>query len=303
MKKRTPLIAIIGANGQLGRDLVISLKQKNFNVIPVYHTSQEGIMLDISNKMEVFSFVNNYKPNIIINTAAFHKVDLCEEQPKKAFEVNCLGVENLVKAISSSSGIRIINISTDYIFDGERGWYSEDDLPNPINIYGESKLLGERVLKNNLEEKDYLILRVQALQGRGGSSVKGQNFVETMIKLGKERGLVKVVKDQITKPSFTKDLAEAIGDLIKIGAYGIYNLTNEGSSSWYDFAKQIFKDMNMNVDCIPITTEEASVLFKYKAKRPLNTTLSTKKIEDLKIKLRPWQDSLKEYIKNRTNGI
>lgn len=300
-------ILVIGANGQLGSDLTSLLERKGENVIPAYHTYIGGVNIDIASEENVFSVFEAYRPGVVINTAAFHNVDLCEEQPERAFLVNAIGPKNLAEASKKYNSF-IIHFSTDYVFDGflDVGKeYSEEDLPNPLNTYGKSKLEGEKMINDIMDNNKFLILRVQALQGISKSSVKGTNFIEKMIKTGEEKGLVKVVSDQITKPSFTRYLSELIYFLIRNEMSGTYHLANGGTAcSWYFFAKEIFNKLKMNVECIPINTNEASQLFNYRARRPLNTALSTKKIEkELGIKLKPWEESLEEYLRRRKNGI
>jgi len=300
-------IAVIGANGQLGTDLVSYLKRgEDIKIIPVYHSPSnlEGTYLDVSNQEQVKEFFKDCHPNIVINTAAFHKVDLCEEHPERAFEVNAFGAKNLAKS-SRMYGSTLVHISTDYVFDGNLGRpYSEEDIPNPVNAYGKSKLEGENLIKDTLGGENYFIIRTQALYGLSKSSVKGTNFVETILKSGKEKKLVKVVNDQITNPTFTKDLAEGITSLIETERYGTYHLTNQGSCSWLDFAREIFRLENIDAETVPVTTEEAAILFDCKARRPLNTSLNTKKASKLGINLRPWSKGLEEYLKYRKkNGI
>jgi dTDP-4-dehydrorhamnose reductase len=291
------LTLIVGSNGQLGSELVKFYKEKGEPSIGLNHRDIE--VTDYDNVRRVMA---EYNPRVVINTAAYHKVDACEENPQHAFGINAIGARNVAIACADV-GATLVHMGTDYVFDGEMGSpYREENSANPVNVYGTSKIAGEMFVQNILPE--HFIIRTAAIQGLSKSSVKGSNFIETMLKLGKERGLVQVVSDQITSPTYAPDLADGIFKLIRTGAYGTYHLTNKGNCSWYEFAKEIFAIENVDVKVVPIPTDEASKLFNYKARRPLNTSLDISKAEATGVKMRLWQSAVAAYLnEGRANGI
>ncbi|WP_048150689.1 dTDP-4-dehydrorhamnose reductase [Palaeococcus ferrophilus] len=275
-------VAIIGANGQLGSDLV---KVFGEDAIPLTHKD-----LDVTD-FESLKILKELKPDVIINTAAYHKTDECEENPEKTFLVNSVGARNVALVSSEIEAIDIY-ISTDYVFSGTKGEpYTEEDVPDPINVYGVSKYAGE-LLTKYLTDKHYII-RVSSLFGVAGASGKGGNFVETMIKLGKAGKEINVVNDIVMSPTYTKDAALAIKRILeKKLPYGIYHVTNDGFCSWYEFAKEIFKLTGMEANLNPITSSE----FPTKAKRPKFSALNVGKLKSHGIWMRPWSDALREYL-------
>lgn len=234
--------------------------------------------------------IKEYRPDFIINTAAFIKVDQCEEEPLKAFSVNAIGAKN-VAAVSKEIGAVTVFISTDYVFDGFKGEpYTEDDVPNPINTYGISKLAGELYTKQN--PKHYII-RVASLFGVAGASGKGGNFVETMIAKAKRGEQISVVDDMWMSPTYTRDAALAIKRIIEAELpYGIYHVTNEGCCTWFQFAKEIFKITNLNPALTPIKTSQLQM----KAKRPKFSALRSVKLPKYGIKMRDWKEALYDYL-------
>jgi len=277
-------VAVIGASGQLGSDLI-----KVFDdVIPLTHRDIE--VTDLSS-CEV---LKELKPDVIINTAAYHKTDECEENPEKTFLVNSVGARN-VALICRKIGAIDVYISTDYVFDGaKKEPYTEEDIPNPINVYGVSKYAGE-ILTRYICEKCYII-RVSSLFGVAGARGKGGNFVETMIKKAKAGDELNVVNDITMSPTYTKDAAVAIKEIIynKL-PYGIYHVTNDGSCTWYEFAKTIFEITGIDAKLNPITSDK----FPTKAKRPKNSALSIEKMKSFGIVMRHWRDALKDYLKEK----
>ena len=258
---------IIGANGMLGFDLC--------KVFPdaVKLTHRE---LDITDRKQVLESILNLKPDVVINAAAYTNVDGCEENQELAFQINGDGAGYIAEACSLA-GAKLIHFSTDYVFEGSKKEYVESDIPNPINIYGRSKLLGEKKILENL--KDYRIIRTSWLFG-----THGKNFVETILRLSREMDSVKVVNDQFGKPTYTGDLATKIKEVIEFDA-GIYHITNEGVCSWYEFAASIIDNV------IPCSTDE----FPRKAKRPEYSVLVNTKTEPM----RHWKEALKAYLKER----
>ena len=263
-------ILIVGAHGMLGSDL-------NLVLSPKWALGHKD--LDITNRQEVLEKISALKPDVIINCAAFTNVDGAEDDPEGAFLLNGEAVSYLVEAAKKVDAI-LVHYSTDYVFDGEKdGEYEEDDFTGPINVYGESKLRGEQYL----EGKFYLI-RTSWLYGKNG-----QNFVDTMLELADKYDEIKVVNDQVGKPTWTLDLAKATADLLSVMPdFGVYHLVNEGALTWYDFAREIFKSAGQDVKVSPVTTGE----FPRPAKRPMNSTLKNAKRPEL----RPVKEALDEYL-------
>lgn len=275
-------ILITGANGQLGRELQKQYKGKDVEIIPT--DVQE---LDITNVEMVYKFINEKRPDVIINCAAHTQVDKCEEQLDLAYKINTIGPKNLASA-AFSIGAEIVQISTDYVFSGDGNTeLTEFDTPDPQTVYGTTKLHGENFVKT-LNPKHY-ILRTAWLYG------DGNNFVKTMIKLSENHKELKVVNDQVGTPTSTVDLAKVVIKLIDEKNYGLFHCTCKGVCSWYDFAKEIFRLKNIDIDVIPCTTEE----FPRPAKRPKYSVLRNYMLEITTGDItKEWQESLKEYIEN-----
>lgn len=282
-------IALIGAAGQLGSDIQRANTKYSYEVIPITHED-----MDVTDFNKAYKVLKEIKPEVIINTSAFHKVDDCEKESDKAYAVNTIGVRNL-GVISNELNSPIVQISTDYVFDGEKEdktiGYTEFDVPNPTNIYGISKLRGEKLLSTVVNK--YYIVRTAWLFGTGGSKSKGGNFVTTMLRLAKERDELKVVNDQIGTPTNTYHLACQILELIKYPYYGTYHATCEGMTSWYDYALEIFRQAGVNIRVVPVSSNE----FKTLAKRPDFSVLENKmlKLQDINI-MPEWQKALAEYL-------
>lgn len=293
-------ILVNGAKGQLGSKIIeIAYQRLLFNnnaiSININFIEADSKQLDITNRSSVLNHINNISPNIIINCAAYTNVDEAEENYERAFQVNSLGPRNLAIA-AESVGAKLINISTDYVFDGrgvivnnERVPYREYDLPNPINVYGRTKLLGENYVREFCSK--YFIIRTSWLYGETGN-----NFIKTIIKLAKEKGKLQVVNDQIGNPTNAEDLANHILKLAFTDEYGIYHCTGNGITSWYDFACKIVE--YAGIDCIvePVTSEQ----FTRKAKRPSYSCLDNMMIRStIGDNMRNWEEALYDFIKNR----
>lgn len=258
---------IIGSNGMLGSDLC-----KVFpDAVKLTHHD-----LDITDREQVIESILKIKPDVVINAAAYTNVDGCEDNKELAFQVNGYGPGYTAEACARV-GAKLVHFSTDYVFDGSRKEYVESDIPNPINVYGHSKLLGEKKIIENMN--DYRIVRISWLFG-----IHGKNFVETMLKLSGEMDTVKVVNDQFGKPTYTMDLASKIREIIGLDPE-IYHITNDGICSWYEFASSIINNV------IPCTSEE----FQRKAKRPKYSVLTNTKTE----LMRHWREALKDYLQER----
>ncbi|MFH1338466.1 MAG: dTDP-4-dehydrorhamnose reductase [Candidatus Omnitrophota bacterium] len=250
---------------------------------------QHFIQCDITDKDKVAASINKVKPDLIIHAAAYTDVDGCELNPEKAFAVNAKGTENIAQAAKESDAA-LFYISTDYVFDGKKDKpYTEADAPNPINIYGKSKLEGEKAVRSLLDK--YFILRTSWLFGPGG-----KNFVTTILNKAGESRELRVVDDQIGSPTYTLDLADAVKNLLSMLAanlYGIYHITNGGGCSWCEFAKKIVLLSNLKTQILPITSEESN----RPAPRPKMSLLDNSKlIVTFKLRLRPWQEALRDFM-------
>lgn len=272
-------ILITGAKGMLGTDLVKRLSIKN-DVIGVDIND-----FDINDEKETVREIKKTHPEIVINTAAFTDVDGCEREGEKAFKVNRDGARNVARGCREA-GSRLIHISTDYVFDGAKGEpYKEEDEPIPINVYGMSKLEGEKEIGNF----KFLIIRTSWLFGKNG-----KNFVDTILRLAKEKEELRVVDDQIGSPTYTVDLSESIERLIFSGAGGIVHCCNSGECSWYEFAKEIIRTKGIKgANVVPITSGE----LKRPAPRPSYSVLSNERYHRLTgHRLRRWEEGLRDYL-------
>jgi len=288
IKKRKKAL-LIGADGQLGTDLRKVLEDYTL-LCPLIDD------LDITQFDKVKEYIKQNLPTLIINTAAFHQVDECEKNPQKSFLVNTLAVKNLAE-ICKELDIPLVHISTDYIFgldEKRRSPYIEEDLPGSVNIYGLSKLAGEYCIRNAI--KKYFIIRSAALFGVAGPREKGSNFVETILSLAKEKKEIKVKNDEFTSPTYTKELAKAIRELIKTKEYGIYHITSQGECSWYEFAKKIIELINQKANLRPVSSDEFPAI----AKRPRYSILENKHLKKIGLdRMNHWQDALKKYLEEK----
>jgi dTDP-4-dehydrorhamnose reductase len=277
-------ILLTGAGGQLATDLAKSLCQEE--LIPLSHAQ-----LDVVDAAQVKATVEATRPDVVINTAAFHRVDDCETEVGRAIAVNAHGVRNLALACQRT-GAALLHLSTDYVFDGEKAQpYSEHDMPRPINVYGVSKLLGEVMIRHILDR--YHIVRCSGLFGLAGASGKGGNFVRTMLRLAREERPIRVVHDQRFAPTYTADLADKIAWLITTANYGVWHITNAGEASWYDFAARIFELADLRPDLSPTTT----AAFGARARRPSYSVLDHGRLRALGLDdLPPWEDALSRYL-------
>ena len=278
---------ITGANGQLGQELMKQLKSHSQYIVKGYTKKQ----LDVTNTEKVEKVFYDFLPDIVIHAAAFTAVDLCEKKEYEAYNVNSKGAFNVALAAKDVNA-EIVYISTDYVFDGKKQTpYLETDPAYPLNIYGKSKLLGEKVIEM-IQPKSYII-RTSWLYGPDGN-----NFVNTMLRFAKQRKEVKVVNDQIGSPTYTKDLAEKITELLG-KPYGIYHISNSKTCSWYQFAQAIFQEAGYNSKLItPVTTKEYGAIVQ----RPAYSVLAhTKLKEEGVLAPRSWEQALKEYIKGEGN--
>lgn len=276
-------IVIIGATGQLGQDLIKTLWADN-DVIGLTH---QNIEVTDYNSVQT---IKEQKPDVIINTAAFHKTDQCEDEPLKTFSVNAIGAKN-VAAISKEINATNIFISTDYLFSGFKNEpYTEDDTTDPINTYGISKLAGELFTKQNPR---HYIFRVASLFGVAGASGKGGNFVETMITKAKKGEPIAVVDDMWMSPTYTKDAAETIKKILELQLpFGTYHLTNQGHCTWFQFAQEIFKLTGLTPELKRIETNQIQT----KAKRPRFSAIKSIKLPRYNLEMRSWKEALHSYL-------
>jgi dTDP-4-dehydrorhamnose reductase len=274
------MILVIGAKGMLGRDLM--------NILKGDVRGADIDDIDITSVDSVKRMLFTLRPAVIVNSAAYTDVDGCEERRELAMAVNGEGVGNLA-AVAAEIGAKLVQISTDYVFDGGKGSpYLEDDPVNPLSVYGESKLAGERHARG---VADHLIVRTQWLYG-----LNGGNFVETMLRLAEERDEVSVVDDQVGSPTWTVDLGIAVRSLLENGCRGTYHAANAGHCSWNEFALAVFAEAGLHMRVNPLTTKELGRA----ATRPLYSTLECARLFlDTGLRLQPWRDALKNYMEIR----
>ena len=280
-------IALIGADGQLGSDLFKVLS--NTDLIPLFYPD-----FDVTDKERMKQKLESIKPDMIINTSAFNDVDASEERIKEAFEVNAFAVRELT-SISLRLGSVLVHFSSDYVFDGRKKHpYHESDRPNPINVYGVSKLAGEYFLQNIL--KRHFIIRTSGLYGEAGCKGKGYNFVDLMVQKALANEDVEIVDDQYITPTWTFELAERISDLLDKGRYGLYHMSSEGKCTWFEFAKKIFSFLGSKPRMEPVDTESYGAW----AKRPLYSVLENRALKKIGIRdFSSWEEALGKYMKKK----
>ncbi len=275
-------VLVTGVKGQLGFDVVNECKKRNIDAIGV-----DIEEMDITNSMQVSAVIKNANVDAVIHCAAWTAVDKAEDEEEACRKVNKNGTENVV-AVCRELDIPIMYFSTDYVFDGqgEKPW-KEYDQRNPLNVYGQTKYEGELAVE---AYPKHFIIRISWVFG-----VNGNNFIKTMLRLGKERGEVSVVNDQIGSPTYTYDLAELCVDMIITDKYGTYHASNEGVCSWYDFACEIFKQADLDVKVTPVDSSK----FPVKAIRPKNSRMSKSELDRQGFDRLPvWQDALNRYLNN-----
>jgi len=278
-------IVLTGATGQLGTDLVTALAGRK--VVALAHQA-----LDVTDATAVERALDDAAPAVVLNTAAWHRVDDIERDPAPAFTVNAVAVHHLARACARR-GVRLVHFSTDYVFGGGGpGPHTEDARPAPLSAYGASKLAGEHLVQQ--ASPRHLVVRSAGLYGMAGSSGKGGNFVETMLRLARDGKPIRVVDDQVLTPTYTADLAEAVARLLAANPPGgVYHLTNAGACSWFAFARRIFDLVGLTPDLQPTT----SAAFGAPAPRPPNSVLADTRLAALGIPpLRPWPEALAAYL-------
>lgn len=273
---------ITGGTGQLGHDIVKELISRG-GLNYLAPTTKE---MNITNKDEVEKVILGYKPDIIFHCAAYTAVDKAEEDRENCYNVNVNGTKNIVE-VAKRINAKVVYISTDYVFDGtKKTEYETEDITNPINYYGYTKLLGEKEVQ---QLNDYLIVRISWVFGENG-----KNFVKTMLNLAETKTELSIVSDQIGSPTYTKDLSKLLLDMIENNKKGLFFATNEDFCSWYEFAEYIFKINNINIKLNKILTKD----YKTLAKRPLNSKLSKNKLDEEGLtRLPSWQDAASRFCK------
>jgi dTDP-4-dehydrorhamnose reductase len=273
-------VLITGAKGQLGSDLL--------RVLSPHHevTGFSHQELPVENIEAVLKKVFDVKPDLVVHAAAYTYVDDCEKNPEKAYLINALGTRNVVLA-SQKVRAKLLYISTDYIFDGEKKKpYFEFDPPNPLSVYGKSKLAGEWFVQNLLNE--FYIVRTSWLYG-----LNGRNFVKTIFELAENKPFLEVVEDQVGSPTYTLDLAKKIAEIIESDYFGVYHITNQGYCSWFDFARKILKLSGVNKEVKPVKTED----FPRPAKRPKFSVLENFVLKNSGFSLlRNWEEALLDFL-------
>jgi len=280
-------IAILGSRGQLGRDLCQRLSRE---ALPLTRTD-----LDLADPAQVHALLASHKPDLFINCAAYNFVDRAEAEPELAFAVNALGPRTLARACADA-GVRLVHFSTDYVFglDRDRATpHHESDAPGPVSVYGQSKLAGEGFVL--AASPANLVIRTCGLYGVWGSGGKGGNFVETMLRIAGAGKPLHVVADQHCTPSSTGDVALATKSLIENEVSGLVHVVNDGSCSWHGFAAEIFRQASVAANLTAIPSQE----FPQPARRPRYSVLSTAKLASAGISMRPWQEALAAYLKER----
>lgn len=276
-------VLVTGVKGQLGHDVMIELVKRGYEGLGV-----DVEEMDITDAECVDRVIKEASVDKVVHCAAWTAVDAAEEKEDICRKVNATGTENIAR-VCNELDIPMIYFSTDYVFDGQgtRPWEPDDPVVKPLNVYGQTKYEGEQAVEKYLDK--YYIVRIAWVFG-----VNGKNFIKTMLKLGETHNTLTVVSDQIGTPTYTYDLAKLVVDMLEKEEYGKYHVTNEGGYiSWVDFANEIFKQANMDVKVIPVTTEE----YGAKAVRPYNSRLEKKKLDEHGFdRLPTWQDALKRYL-------
>jgi len=280
-------IAVIGADGQLGSDLLKALRGDD--IIPLYYPD-----FDIAEPAGARRTLRDIQPETVINTAAFNRVDECEAEPWPPFRLNALAVRELSLA-ARELGFCLVHFSTDYVFDGRKGSaYTEDDAPNPLSVYGVSKLAGEYFVRALLDR--FFLVRTCGLYGVAGSKEKGYNFVDRIISLAGEGRTVRVVNDQWVTPTSTAELAERLAALIRTNRFGLYHLTNEGACTWFEFAREIFSLLGLESRLEPVDSRSVDA----KAQRPSYSVLENKRAKEIGLPdFSPWQEALRDYLRRK----
>ena len=281
-------VAVIGANGQLGSELVDQLK-KDHEPVALTHAD-----IEITDINHVAQKLKSILPEAVINTAAYHNLSDCEKNPALSFKVNGIGALNLAQ-VAADLGFKLVHYSTDYVFDGEKKEpYIETDQVNPLNIFALTKLNGEFLIKNYCYKR--FILRISGNYGRNICRAKGRNFIAMMEKAAREKDVIKVVDDEILTPTSVFEIARNTISLLETEAYGLYHMTCEGQCSWFDFAGVLFRELRIKTPLISCKSNE----FPSKTKRPSYSVLENAKLKSINLNLMTdWENALVTFLRNR----
>jgi dTDP-4-dehydrorhamnose reductase len=287
-------VAVIGSAGQLGTDLVRILQRSGgYQALPLSHAD-----LECAEPEKVRQVLGALSPDVVVNCAAFVRVDDCEDRAEEAYRVNALGARYVAEACATL-GASCVYVSTDYVFGGEKQTpYLEEDPPNPLGVYGASKLAGEQLVRISLDR--HYVVRCSGLFGVAGASGKGGNFITTMLRLAREGRDIQVVDDQRFSPTSTQDLAEKIAWLITTGEFGTWHITSRGECTWYELAEATFQAADLNPRLSPITSEA----FAARAKRPSYSVLGHGRLITAGADNLPhWRDALRQYLTARGEDV
>lgn len=282
-------IAVIGADGQLGSDVVRAFAKHGDEVRAMTHSEIEIADID-----SVSRALRESRPDVVVNTAAMHHVEKCQDEPHRAFAVNALGARNLA-LVTQETRVVLMHVSTDYVYDGRKGSpYEEGDAPQPLNVYGNSKLAGEYFVRSVTEK--YFVVRTSALYGKSACRAKGgRNFIQLMLKLAKERDEIRVVDDEVVSPTSTAELARQLVTLSRSDCYGLYHATAEGSCSWFKFAQTIFSLTSTRIKLNVAPPDE----FPAKVPRPKYSVLENGALKRQGLnQFDLWQNELRVYLES-----
>jgi dTDP-4-dehydrorhamnose reductase len=279
------VIALLGANGQLGQDLQRALRQHD--VSPLSRKD-----FDVTDHARTRAVLMDLRPEVLLNTTAYHRVDDCESQPEMAYAVNVLAVLNLVHIANELNAV-LVHISTDYVFDGKAQLpYTEKSEPFPLSVYANSKLAGELLVR--AMARRHFLIRSCGLYGAAGSHGKGGNFVETIRARARRGEPIRVVNDQVVTPTYTVDLANQIARVLLTEHFGLFHMTNAGSCTWYEFASAVLEMSGQDADLAPTTSE----IYRAPAIRPKYSVLENARLQQLGLdEMRHWRDALAAYLK------
>jgi len=282
-------IVVVGGHGQVGSDLALALRDNSEDFVVLGRSD-----LDITERLVLRDKLGKYNPDIVINCSVYHPVDECETNPELSFAVNAIAVRDLGLA-AKDLGASVVHFSSDYVFDGELGRpYGEEDTPNPVSVFGVSKVAGEQLLRAALP--NHFVIRTSGLYGLTGSRVKRGNFVETMLRLGKQSGEVRVVNDLRMAQTSTQNLAKQVLALIRTKNYGTYHASDHGDYSWYEFAKKIFDYSKMDVTVRPVSWRDMPSL----TPRPKYSVLENRRLKALGLdQMQSIDIALQGYLKAR----
>lgn len=277
-------VVLIGADGQLGSDLMSTLR--SFELYPLYYPQ-----FDVKDAAAANTALTDINPDVVVNTSAFHRVDECEDNPVEAFYMNAIAVRDL-SLICRRLDSCLVHISTDYVFDGKKkSPYVESDNPNPLSVYGTSKLAGEYFVQNICAK--YFLIRTCGLYGKAGCWGKGTNFIDSIIAAADKGEPFKVVNDQIVTPTSTEELSLIISKLIETNDSGIFHLTNKGECSWFEFAQEILRITGHKTKIIPVSSKE----YGAKAVRPSYSVLKNQRAVLIGLdSFSHWRTALKNYL-------